>query len=187
MKLIIGLGNPGKEYQNTRHNIGFNAVDKIAEFLKVTFDKKKFGGRYAEVTYNEEKVILLKPEKYMNLSGEVIREYVSYFKVDISDILIIYDDLDTEVGKYRLRQQGGSGGHNGIKDIEQHLKTQTYNRIKIGISKDTEFTTRDYVLGKFSKEEQLLIDKVLNEMVEVFQDYFELSFDNLMNKYNRQD
>ena len=184
MKLIVGLGNPGKEYKDTRHNIGFNAIDRIAEFLNVTLDKKKFGGVYAEAIYNGEKIMLLKPEKYMNLSGVVVGDYISYFKIDIKDILIIYDDLDTVVGRYRLRLQGSSGGHNGIKDIEMHLGTREYNRIKIGISKDVESTTRDYVLGKFSKEEKPLINNVLNDMVPIFKDYFELTFDNLMNKYN---
>jgi len=197
MKLIVGLGNPGREYKDTRHNIGYSAIERIAESLNVTFDKKKFTGIYAEISYNDEKVILLKPEKYMNLSGEVIRDYVSYFKIDMKDILIIYDDLDTPVGMYRLRYSGGSGGHNGIKDIEHNLGTSDYNRIRIGISKDSNFETRDYVLGKFSnfetrdyvlgkfsKEEKPLIDKVLDDIVPIFKDYFILSFDNLMNKYN---
>ena len=184
MKLIVGLGNPGKEYKDTRHNIGFNAIDKIAEFLNITFDKKKFGGIYAETTYNDERVILLKPEKYMNLSGAVIGDIVSYFKIDIQDILIIYDDLDTPVGRYRLKPQGSSGGHNGIKNIEFNLGTNIYKRIKIGISKDEEYSTRDYVLGKFNKEEKVLIEKVLDDMVPIFKDYLELTFDNLMNKYN---
>ena len=184
MKLIVGLGNPGREYKDTRHNIGFNAIDRIAEFLNVTFDKKKFTGDYAEATYNDEKIILLKPGKYMNLSGQVIRDFISYFKIDIKDIMIIYDDLDTQVGQYRLRYSGGSGGHNGIKDIEHNLGTSEYNRIRIGISKDKDFATRDYVLGKFSKDEKPLIDKVLDDMIPIFKDYFVLSFDNLMNKYN---
>jgi len=184
MKLIVGLGNPGKEYKDTRHNIGFNAVERIAEFLGVSFDKEKFKGLYAEGIYNGEKIILLKPGRYMNLSGSVIRDYISYFKIDIADILIIYDDLDTPVGTYRLRYQGSSGGHNGIKDVEHQLGTNSYHRLKIGISKDEECLTRDYVLGKFNKEEQALIDKVLSDVVPIFKDYFELSFDNLMNKYN---
>lgn len=184
MKLIVGLGNPGKEYQKTRHNVGFMALDKIAEYLKINFDKTKFNGNYAEILYNDEKLILLKPGKYMNLSGEVIKDYISYFKISIDDILIIHDDLDTEVGIYRLRYQGGSGGHNGIKDIEKHIGTKNYKRIKIGISKDKRIDTKDYVLGKFNEEEQKKINEVLDDIVLIFRDYFELSYDNLMNKYN---
>lgn len=184
MKLIVGLGNPGREYEYTRHNVGYMAVDEIAKFLNVEFNKEKFHGRYTEATYNGNKVILLKPEKYMNLSGEVIRDYMSYFKIDIEDLLIIYDDLDTQVGNYRLRYQGGSGGHNGIKDIEKHIGTKNYNRIKIGISNNKNLDTKDYVLGKFSPAEKEEINEVLQDIVAIFRDYFELTYDNLMNKYN---
>ena len=117
MKLIVGLGNPGKEYDKTRHNIGYMSIDKIAESLNVTLDTRKFTGLYTKFNYKDEQIILLKPEKYMNLSGEVIRDFVNFFKIDIDDLLIICDDLDTDVGTYRLRYKGSSGGHNGIKSI----------------------------------------------------------------------
>jgi PTH1 family peptidyl-tRNA hydrolase len=184
MKLIVGLGNPGREYKNTRHNIGFKAVEEIASFLKIEFDKKKFGGSYAEALYGDEKIIILKPEKYMNLSGGVVKDFIRYFKIAIDDMLIIYDDLDTDVGKYRLRSQGGSGGHNGIRDIEEQLKTQIYKRIKIGIAKNIDIEASNYVLGKFTKEEIPLMDKALDDIIPIFKDYFVLSFENLMNKYN---
>lgn len=184
MKLVVGLGNPGREYEQTRHNVGFMAIDEIAKFLNVEINKEKFQGKYAETTYKNEKVILLKPGKYMNLSGEVISDYISYFKIDIKDILIIYDDLDTEVGIYRLRYQGGNGGHNGIKNIESHLGTKNYNRIKIGISNNKNFDTKDYVLGRFSLEEKEKLNKVFNDIIPIFRDYFDLTYDNLMNKYN---
>ena len=184
MKLMVGLGNPGKEYENTRHNVGFMAIDRIAQFLNVTFDKEKFQGKYAEVLYENEKYILLKPQKYMNLSGEVVGDFVRFFKIDISDILILYDDLDTPVGSMRLRSQGSSGGHNGIKNIEQHLQTQKYNRIKFGISNNKMMDTKDYVLGRFSKEEQEVMNQTLEKVVDIFKDYPKMSFENLMNKYN---
>ena len=117
MKLIVGLGNPGREYNKTRHNIGFMCIDKIAEYFKVDFDSNKFTGSYTQFNHNGEKIILLKPGKYMNLSGEVIRDFVNFFKINIEDILIICDDLDTKVGTYRLRYKGSSGGHNGLKNI----------------------------------------------------------------------
>ena len=134
MKLIVGLGNPGKEYENTRHNMGFVMIDEIASSLNCNINQEKFGGLYTKVNIGGENIILLKPQKYINLSGEVIQKYVDYFKIDISDILIISDDLDMPVGKIKLKLSGSSGGHNGLKNIELHLKTKNYKRIKIGIS-----------------------------------------------------
>lgn len=184
MKLIVGLGNPGREYNNTRHNIGFMCIDKIAEHFKLDFSLNKFNGSYAQINYKGEKIILLKPEKYMNLSGEVIRDFVNYFKIDIEDILIICDDLDTKVGTYRLRYKGSSGGHNGLKNIELNLHTKDYKRIKVGISNNKTIDTKDYVLGKFTKEEIDLINPIINKMPEIIEDYLNLPFDNVMNKYN---
>ena len=115
MKLIVGLGNPGKEYEKTRHNIGFMCLDEISKLFQVEFNKEKFSGQYAEFIYKGEKVMLLKPLKFMNLSGEVIRDFINFYKIEPDDILIICDDLDTPVGTYRLRYQGSSGGHNGFK------------------------------------------------------------------------
>ena len=184
MKLIVGLGNPGREYENTRHNIGFMCLDKMAEYLKVNFDSNKFSGSYAQVNYDGEKIILLKPGKYMNLSGEVIRDFVKFFKISVEDVLIICDDLDTAVGTYRWRYKGSSGGHNGLKNIELHLGTKEYKRIKIGISNNKLIDTKDYVLGKFTKEEKDLIQPIIDKMPNILEDYLKLSFDHVMNKYN---
>lgn len=184
MKLIVGLGNPGREYNNTRHNIGFMCVDKIASYFNVEVGTSKFNGKYVQINYNNEKIILLKPGKYMNLSGEVIRDFVNFYKIDISDILIICDDLDTKVGTFRLRYKGSSGGHNGLKNIENHLSTKEYKRLKIGISNDKLIDTKDYVLGKLSKEEMNLINPIIEKIPNIIEDYLKLPFDNLMNKYN---
>lgn len=184
MKLIVGLGNPGKEYNSTRHNIGFMCIDEIANLFNVKIDTNKFNGLYTQLNYKGEKIILLKPQKYMNLSGEVIRDFVNFFKINIEDILIICDDLDTPVGTYRLRYKGSSGGHNGLKNIELHLSTQEYKRIKIGISNNKKIDTKDYVLGKFSKEEMELINPIIEQMPSIIEDYLNLSFDRVMNKYN---
>ena len=184
MKLIVGLGNPGREYNNTRHNIGFMCIDEIADYFNVAFNSNKFSGLYTEFKYKGERIILLKPQKYMNLSGEVIRDFVNFFKIDINDILIICDDLDTEVGTYRLRYKGSSGGHNGLKDIELHLSTQEYKRIKIGISNNKNIDTKDYVLGKFTKDELDLVSPIINKIPSIIEDYLKLPFDNVMNKYN---
>lgn len=184
MKLIVGLGNPGKEYNKTRHNIGFMCIDEIAKKFNVSFDSNKFNGLYTQINYNGEKVILLKPQKYMNLSGEVIRDFLNFFKIEIKDVLIICDDLDTEIGTYRLRYKGSSGGHNGLKNIEHHLSTQEYKRIKVGISNNKNIETKDYVLGKFTKEEIDLINPIIDKMPSIIDDYLTLPFDNVMNKYN---
>lgn len=184
MKLIVGLGNPGREYENTRHNIGFMCIEKIAEYFKVNFDSNKFNGLYTQFNHNGEKIVLLKPGKYMNLSGEVIRDFVKFFKIDINDILIICDDLDTNVGTYRLRYKGSSGGHNGLKNIELHLNTKEYKRIKIGISNNKLIDTKDYVLGKFTRDEKELLNPIIDKMPNIIEDYLTLSFDRLMNKYN---
>ena len=184
MKLIVGLGNPGREYNNTRHNVGFMCVDEIAQHFNTSFDSNKFNGKYAEFNYNGEKVMLLKPQKYMNLSGEVIREFVNYFKIDVENVLIICDDLDTSIGTYRLRYKGSSGGHNGLKNIELNLSTKEYKRIKVGISNDKRIDTKDYVLGKFNKEEIKLINPIIEKMPNIIEDFLTLPFDNVMNKYN---
>lgn len=184
MKLIVGLGNPGREYDKTRHNIGFMVIDKIAKVFNTTFNKNKFCGEYVEFNYKSEKVILLKPGKYMNLSGEVVSDFVNFFKIDIKDILIICDDLDTQVGTYRLRYKGSSGGHNGLKNIELHLGTKEYKRIKIGISNNKLIDTKDYVLGKFSNDDLNKLEPIIDLMPKIVEDFFEITFDRLMSKYN---
>lgn len=184
MKMIVGLGNPGREYDKTRHNIGFMCIDKIANYFNVEFNLNKFNGIYTSFNYNGDKVLLLKPQKYMNLSGEVVRDFVNFFKIDIEDILIICDDLDTNVGTYRLRFKGSSGGHNGLKNIESHLSTNEYKRIKVGISNNKKIDTKDYVLGKFTKDEMDLINPIIDKMPKIIEDYLKLSFDNVMSKYN---
>ncbi|MEI3507990.1 MAG: aminoacyl-tRNA hydrolase [Bacilli bacterium] len=149
MKLIVGLGNPGKEYENTRHNAGFRFIDSYAKAKNLSFNKEKFNGLYTDFLQNDEKIILLKPQKYMNLSGEVIKTYLDFFKIKVNNMLIIVDDLDTEVGKIKLRYKGSSGGHNGLKNIENHLKTQDYKRLKIGISNDKDKIQLIMLLVKF--------------------------------------
>lgn len=186
MKLIIGLGNPGKEYEMTRHNVGFQTIDKLANKLGVSITKEKFNGLYCETNVGTDKVILLKPLSYMNLSGEVVQKFVNFYKIDINDILVINDDLDLEVGSYKLRQKGSCGGHNGLRNIELNLGTQDYKRIKIGISNNKNYDTKDYVLGKFSKEEFETLEKVENTVVDIIFDYFNISFMDLMSKYNHK-
>ena len=184
MKLIVGLGNPGKEYENTRHNTGFMAIDEYAKVNNINFNKNKFDGLYADILVNNEKVILLKPQKYMNLSGEVIYKYMDYFKIKKEDILVIYDDMDLEVGSFKIRYKGGSAGHNGLKNIESNISSNEYKRIKIGISKNKNIDTVNYVLGKFTQEEKEKLDEVLKNIPNIIDDYLKLDFDKVMNKYN---
>ena len=184
MKLIVGLGNPGKEYENTRHNIGYIFLDYFADVHKISIDKEKYNGLYVQTIINNEKVILLKPLSYMNLSGEVVKKYVDYFKINIDDILIINDDLDMVFGKIRLRPDGSSGGHNGLKNIALHLGTEKFKRLKVGISNDKSIDTKDYVLGKFSKEEKKAINELKEEISNILFDFISTDFDKLMCKYN---
>lgn len=184
MKLIVGLGNPGKEYDKTRHNVGFMIIDRYLNNKNLEANKSKFDGKYIDTIINGEKVIFLKPQKYMNLSGEVVKKYIDYFKIDINDILIIHDDLDQELGKIKLKENSSSGGHNGIKDIEKNIGTQNYKRLKIGISNNKMIDTKDYVLGHFSKEEEEILNESIDKSLSIIDDFFKLNFDRLMGKYN---
>ncbi len=184
MKLIVGLGNPGNEYENTRHNIGFMVLDNYIKTKNLKFSYNKYDGVYTKTIINDENVIFLKPQKYINLSGEVIQKFMSYFKIDIDDIFVIHDDLDIECGSYKLRYKGSSGGHNGLKNIEFNLATQNYKRLRIGISNNKMIDTKDYVLGKLSSSEKEKINEVIEKSVYILDDYFKMNFNNLMNKYN---
>ncbi len=186
MKCIIGLGNPGKEYDHTRHNVGFRMVDAYAKQYQLTIDKEKMGALYAEFTKDGEKVLLVKPQSYMNLSGEVVRRFVDYFKIDLADLLIVHDDLDLSLGNFKLKETGSSGGHNGLKNIELHLATQDYKRLKIGISNDTSIDTKDYVLGKFRSEEEEVLNQLQPTIMMIFDKFLSVPFSSLMNQYNRK-
>lgn len=184
MKLIVGLGNPGDEYEKTRHNVGYMVVDEVANRMHLEFKKKKFNGVYIETIFNGEKIIILKPQKYMNLSGEVVSKFINFFKIEIPDVIIISDDLDLEIGKIKLKQCGGAGGHKGLINIEKQIKTDNYRRLKIGISNDKEIMTSDYVLGKFSKEETKTIIDAVKKAANIIFEFIDFDFLSLMNKYN---
>lgn len=186
MKLIVGLGNPGKEYFNTRHNVGFSLIDYIASLRNLSFDKEKFNAKFLEYNYNGEKIIFIKPLSYMNLSGSVVKKFVDFYKISLNDVLIIQDDLDMPFGKVKFVFNSSSGGHNGIKDIEKNLGSKEYIRLKIGISNDKMIDTKDYVLGKFNAEELKILEKVYEKLGNVVDDFCNLSLDLLMNKYNNK-
>lgn len=184
MKLIVGLGNPGKDYINTRHNIGFMVIDNFCEKHNLSINSNKFMGLYVQTTIKGEKVIFLKPQKYMNLSGEVVREYINYFKIDINDILIINDDLDIQLGKYKLKSKGSSGGHNGLRNIGEKIGSYDFKRLKIGISNNKQIDTKNYVLGKFNEDEKIILKNIINISENIINDFVDINFDLLMTKYN---
>jgi peptidyl-tRNA hydrolase, PTH1 family len=184
MKLIFGIGNPGREYSLTRHNMGFIAIDYVTKELGLNNFKEKFNGLYCEYLHNGEKIIFLKPQCYVNLSGTVLKKYIDFFKIDLNDILIITDDLDMETGKIKLKQSSGTGGHNGLKSIEEVLGTNRYKRLKIGISSNKKINTKDYVLGKFDEGEMKIINDTLVKIKEIIIDFLDKNFLDLMNKYN---
>ena len=185
MKLIVGLGNPGKEYENTRHNVGFMLVDFYLAYKGISdIWKNKFNGSYIETNIRGEKIIFLKPLSYMNLSGGVVSQFVNFYKLSIDDVLIISDDLDLLTGNFKLRSKGSCGGHNGLRDIERCLGTSEYKRLKVGISKDKDVDTKDYVLSKFSKEDKDVYNDLFKTLSGVLDDYLILSFGDLMSKHN---
>ena len=152
MFLIVGLGNPGKEYDGTRHNIGFAAVDYIADKYNIELNRIKFKGVFGEGFIDGKKVILLKPTTYMNLSGESIREVINFYKISNEEVIVIYDDISLEVGRLRIREKGSHGGHNGIKSIIANLGTDVFPRVKIGVGAPKPNLV-SHVLGKFSEDE----------------------------------
>ena len=184
LKLVFGLGNVGKEYINTRHNIGFMVLDNYLSYkFSDVIWKDKFNSFCYKCVIEEEDVIFIKPKSFMNLSGEVVAKFVNYYHVDISDILIICDDMNLNIGNLKLKMNGSSGGHNGLKNIELNLGTSNYKRLKIGISKNN-IDVIDYVLGKFSNYELDILGDVFDIINKLLDDYFIMSFDCLMNKYN---
>ena len=181
MKLVVGLGNPGKEYNLTRHNVGFIILDKYLGDINWS---SKFNGLYYEKNINNEKVIFVKPQSYMNLSGNVVQKFINFYKIDTKDLLVIHDDLDLPVGKFRIKINSSSGGHNGIKDIISCLNTNEFVRLKIGISQNRNIDTKDSVLGKLSKSDLEIIDKNNNAYKEIIENFNYNNIELLMNKYN---
>lgn len=181
MKLIIGLGNPGKEYENTRHNIGFMILDN---YLKKGTWQKKYNALYTTEIINNEKVIFIKPETYMNLSGNSVIEFVNFYKIESKDILVIHDDLDLPFGKIRIKVNSSAGGHNGIKSIIERLGNNNFARLKIGISHNTNGDTKDYVLGKFNKEQLEELDKLYPLTNKVIDSFIKYDINKVMNDYN---
>ncbi|MFC7372310.1 aminoacyl-tRNA hydrolase [Fictibacillus iocasae] len=185
MKLFIGLGNPGPKFEDTRHNIGFKVIDQLAEEMNIPLQQSKFKGLYGTGIVKGEKVFLLKPLTFMNLSGECIGPFMDYFNIPVEDMVVIYDDLDTAPGKLRLRAKGSAGGHNGMKSMIAHLGTQEYKRIRFGIGRPTNAQpVPDFVLGRFSKEEQPSVQDGIEKSAKACEAFLTETFENVMNRFN---
>lgn len=186
MKLIIGLGNPGLKYQYTRHNLGFMVVDELASKLNKKFKySSNFKAEIIEDIINGEKVIILKPLTYMNLSGESVVKVVKYYNIDLEDMIVVVDDLALDTGRLRLREFGSDGGHNGLKNIDLHLSSSQYKRIRIGIGENNKTEVNDYVLGKFSKAEARLIQNAIDDASDALIYFIENKpYLDIMTRYN---
>ncbi len=185
MKLIVGLGNPGKQYKDTRHNVGFMFIDNIVNKLGLKFNlDKALKCEILQTNILGEKVIFIKPMTYMNLSGDSVYLVANYYKIAIEDILVIYDDLDLETGKIRIRPNGSSGGHKGIQSIINNLGTKDIKRVRIGIDKVSSDKTIDYVIGNFSKQDREVIDISIEKSIDILEDFIRLPFEQVMSRYN---
>ncbi|WP_179031144.1 aminoacyl-tRNA hydrolase [Paenibacillus kribbensis] len=186
MKWIVGLGNPGPQYEKTRHNVGFMALDALASRHNIQINQSKCKALIGEGYIGGVKTVLIKPMTYMNLSGESLRAYMDYYKADLEDLIVVYDDLDTEVGKIRLRYQGSAGGHNGIKSIIQHTGTQSFNRIRMGISRpEPGHAIVDYVLGTFPKKEKDLLTGMIEDTCNALEYSLGHPFERTMAEFNK--
>lgn len=188
MFIIAGLGNPDRQYEGTRHNVGFDVIDRIAEKYNIAVDTKKHRAYIGKGIIRGQKVILAKPQTYMNLSGESIRSLVDYYKIDEeNELLVIYDDISLDVGQLRIRAKGSAGGHNGIKNIIAHLGTQVFPRIKVGVGeKPKGYDLADYVLGHFSKAEKELMDEGYDSAVRAAELIVSGEITEAMNEFNRR-
>lgn len=184
MKMIVGLGNPGKKYDTTRHNIGFIVVDEIAKQLNILTYQKKFKAHIAQADYSDCSVLLVKPQTYMNLSGEAVLLLANYYKINPEDIIVINDDMDLPVGKVRIRAFGSAAGQKGLKNIIDLLKTNKIPRIRIGIDKHPHIDAADYVLGKFPKEELPLVIESVKIAKEAALLFIKENIEASMNKFN---
>lgn len=185
MYLIVGLGNPESDYSNTRHNMGFNTINELAEEYKIDVNKNKFKGLYGSGIIEEKKVILLKPQTYMNLSGQSIREVVDFYKIDINNLIVIYDDIDIEPGKIKIKKFGGSGTHNGMKSVVHELRTDNFKRVRVGIGMPNDKSNLiEYVIGAIPEDDKGELKKGVvlakNAAVEILKNGIDIA----MNKFN---
>ncbi len=185
MYLIVGLGNPGREYENTRHNVGFVAIDYLAQQIGTKLSKIKFKGVYGEGFIGNEKCILLKPQTFMNLSGQSVREAAEFYKIEPQNIIVLYDDVTLEVGKVRIRPSGSAGGHNGMKNIIYLLNTDEFPRIRFGVGAP-EHDLVDHVLGKFSDEDGKSVTRAIKNTEDILNVIFKMGVSEAMSRFNNR-
>ncbi len=183
-KIVVGLGNPGSEYEDTRHNAGFKVIDLLAKALDIDVRKQKFGARFGIGRFKDNKLILLKPWQFMNLSGQAVATAMGYYRLDVSDLLVISDDLDLEPGRVRIKPKGSAGGQKGLADVIRKLGTNEVGRLRIGIGQSDIIAAVDYVLGKPGKKERLLLDEALIRAREAVFCWIENGIEEAMNKFN---
>lgn len=186
MYIVVGLGNPGSKYAHTRHNAGFEAIDRLADQYRISVENKKFQALCGSGVIEGQKVLLVKPQTYMNLSGESVRAACDFYKIDPEEeLIVLYDDISLAPGQLRIRKKGSAGGHNGIKSIIQHLGTQVFKRVKIGVGeKPTGYDLADYVLGHFSKEEWTEMEDAFKRAAQAAAALTGGDAERVMNEYN---
>jgi len=184
MYIIAGLGNPGKGYEGTRHNVGFMVIDALSKKLGIEVSRLKFKSLMGEGHFKGEKVILLKPQTFMNLSGEALYDAVNFYKIPLENVIVVYDDKDLEVGKIRIRRKGSSGGHNGMNSIIYLLNSEDFPRVRIGIGKPEDGDLVRHVLGRFSEEEKKVIDEAVERAAEAVIDIMENGIEHAMSRFN---
>lgn len=187
MKMVVGLGNPGEEFVDTRHNIGFRIIDLLAEAVAIDVRKRKFGARVGTGELGEKKIILLKPWQFMNRSGEAVAKAVGFYKLPLSEMLVVTDDMALEPGRIRIRAKGSSGGHKGLADIIEKLGTSQFGRLRVGIGPSEQQETIDYVLDRPTRRERLLLDEAVGRAKDAVLCWLELGVEAAMNKFNRMD
>ena len=185
MYLIVGLGNPEEEYARTRHNMGFDVINEISKEYNIPVEKSKFKGLYGSGMIGAEKVVLLKPQTFMNLSGESVREIMDFYKISAENIIVIYDDIDITVGNIRVRKSGSAGTHNGMKSVIQNVNTSVFSRVRVGIGKpDENIDMINYVIGHVTKEEHTILEKGIEKAKEAVVEIIKNGVDKAMNEYN---
>lgn len=186
MYLIVGLGNPGKRYEKTRHNVGFDAIDVLADFFNIKLDKAKFKGIYAETRFNNEKIILVKPETFMNASGDCVQQYMDFYGIDSKNLIVIVDDIDIKFGRVKIKNNGSAGTHNGLKSIIQRLGgKKDFPRVKIAVGNKPEYLDlADFVMSKFTEKERKIVDKEIELAKEAVIHIIEDDVDFAMNRIN---
>ena len=185
MYIIVGLGNPESDYAKTRHNMGFNVINKISEKFSIDISKTKFKSLYGTGNINGEKVILVKPQTYMNLSGDAVQQFVNFYKTSLENVLVIYDDIDTEPGKIRIRKTGGPGTHNGMKSVVSCLNSENFPRVRVGIGMpEHKNDLINYVIGYIPEEQLEILQKGVNIAAEAVEDILKNGIDKAMNKFN---